>query len=291
MLLQVASSDMLNTELIDVSTRRVMYTVATIQEESEEGYSEEENDLKELWSELEGSEFARLKPQDDASKSDAPSGQLVSSESATAIIQRRTCIHSHTGTLVADIIWRGRRPDIYIYPGKFSHSQDDQSPDSEKIEQTQQKRPEAKIRFRHLSELFDAYNTKTISNKLAIPSRFDPKLVWTATATSLKLLDHSDVNRVSVKAAFHHNSICLHTPQILKSSQSSQSPATKRKLLQTCIPGLGHSYLNLNIASHESYSSLVPVQEVEIIVSFFMMEILRRGRFSSLILSPYVFSD
>jgi hypothetical protein len=64
----------------------------------------------------------------------------------------------------------------------------------------------------------------------------------------------------------------------LPKSPSSYTP--KSTFIPTHLPGVGSNYLE--------FSSHPLAQDVEIILSFLMMEILRRGRFS---LTPYTFDN
>ncbi|KAK7054634.1 hypothetical protein VNI00_003097 [Paramarasmius palmivorus] len=109
-----------------------------------------------------------------------------------------------------------------------------------------------------LADLFDTTSTKLLPKTLAIPTRFDERYVWAATEASLSLLDF-DTNET--KGTFHQN--------VLRSGD---------KFINTRIPGVGHNYLEFD--SHPL------AKDVEIIISFFMMEILRRGCFA---LTPYMF--
>ncbi|KAJ8523101.1 hypothetical protein ONZ45_g366 [Pleurotus djamor] len=111
-----------------------------------------------------------------------------------------------------------------------------------------------------LKSLFGSTGVPFRPNVLTIPSRFDPDWVWTATSDSLVLLDHSTE---TCRGAFYHNVVRL---------------AGKGHFINARIPGLGHNYLSL--PQHDT------VSPVEFIVSFIMLEIVRRGRFQ---LTPYSF--
>ncbi|KAG7092735.1 hypothetical protein E1B28_009063 [Marasmius oreades] len=127
------------------------------------------------------------------------------------------------------------------------------------------RRPDIKIGNEHigtLANLFDTAHTKLLPKSLAIPTRFDSNHVWAATATSLTLLDY---NTNQPKGTFRQN--------VLRSSTA---------FMNACIPGVGANYIE--------FTSHPAVQDVEIIVSFFLMDILRRGCFCPA-LTPYMFED
>ncbi|KAL0574689.1 hypothetical protein V5O48_007274 [Marasmius crinis-equi] len=127
------------------------------------------------------------------------------------------------------------------------------------------RRPDITIGHEHigpLAALFDTSSVKLLPKTLAIPTRFDSNYIWAATTTSLTLLDD---NTNHVKGTFHQN--------VLRSSNS---------FINARIPGVGSNYLEF--ASHPRAS------DVEIIVSFFLMDILRRGCFYPT-LDPYMFDD
>ncbi|KAF9265628.1 hypothetical protein L218DRAFT_957228 [Marasmius fiardii PR-910] len=127
------------------------------------------------------------------------------------------------------------------------------------------RRPDIKIGGEHigtLARLFDTTHVKLLPKTLAIPTRFDPNYIWAATATSLTLLDY---NTNHTKGTFHQN--------VLRSSSA---------FINARIPGVGANYLE--------FASLPNAQDVEIIVSFFLMDILRRGCFCPT-LTPYMFED
>ncbi|KAJ7583004.1 hypothetical protein C8J56DRAFT_1056014 [Mycena floridula] len=161
-------------------------------------------------------------------------------------------------------------------------SKEEQSPSSQKIRRTRisnragdvvanivwnGRRPNITIGDENIgsvTQLFDTGSTRILPDLLSIQSRFDTEYTWTATPDSLTLLDcESDV----AKGVFHQNAIKLPT-----------SPPTSPTLLHTGIPGMGHNYLEFD---------LHPVADsTEIIVSFLLMEVLRRGCF---LLTPYTF--
>ncbi|KAF8891297.1 hypothetical protein BD779DRAFT_1514472 [Infundibulicybe gibba] len=115
-----------------------------------------------------------------------------------------------------------------------------------------------------LNNLFGSSTVRFMPKILAIPTRFDSNHIWTATPTSLTLFDYSTE---SIRGTFHQNIIRI---------PSKTSPTST--FLHTHLPGLGSNYLEF-----EPHPLAEPV---EIIISFLMMEVLRRGRFS---LTPYTF--
>ncbi|THU84923.1 hypothetical protein K435DRAFT_869809 [Dendrothele bispora CBS 962.96] len=252
MLLRLTSSDMLNTSLVDVITGKTMYTIVTsivdIQDtpESLPGAASPfgiispslvltdrlETTSVHLPSSRPSSPSTRVSPTPEKLQlNDAP-------PTLSSIQVRKTEIQaSDSGTLLADIRWNGRRPDIMLM--------------------NQHVGP--------LTALFDITTVQLLPNTLAIPSRFDTEFVWNATAHSLTLID---LDSDQTKGTFHQN--------VFRVSSSSNSAAGK--FIHTRIPGVGHNYIE--------FESHPLVEDVEIIVSFFMMEILRRGRFA---LTPYMF--
>ncbi|KIJ10526.1 Anion:Cation symporter family protein [Paxillus involutus ATCC 200175] len=89
-------------------------------------------------------------------------------------------------------------------------------------------------------------------NILGIPARFDTEFFWMAAPDGLTLLDY-DSNEI--KGQFHVNSLRV-----------------GERFITTPISGLGHDYLEFEphpLASTD-----------ELIVTFLLMEILRRGRFN-----------
>jgi hypothetical protein len=146
---------------------------------------------------------------------------------------------------------------------------------------------------------------------LLIPTRFDTEYTWMATADSLTLYDYDSE---SIKGTFHHNVIRLPTFKSKstlsrKSSISSETSScsstetlattanessdslakpqpvfqagvetSKSAFIPTHLPGLGSNYIE--------FSSHPLANDVEMVISFLMMEILRRGRF---LLTPYTF--
>ncbi|KAH7920136.1 hypothetical protein BV22DRAFT_1074462 [Leucogyrophana mollusca] len=95
-------------------------------------------------------------------------------------------------------------------------------------------------------------------NVLGINTRFDSEYFWMAAPDALTLLDYESDR---IKGQFHINSLRVGD-----------------RFLATPIPGLGNDYIEFEPHPFASTE--------ELIVSFLLMEILRRGRFN---LSPYVF--
>lgn len=115
-----------------------------------------------------------------------------------------------------------------------------------------------------VEDLFDTSATVIGDEVLSIRSRFDSQCVWNATATSLTL-DQSN----KTKGTFYQKAI-----------RDPSSPPTSPTVRQTRIPGLGNNYIE--------FEELPQVPPFEILVSFLIMEILRRGRFADS-LTPYSF--
>ncbi|KAK2466717.1 hypothetical protein APHAL10511_000975 [Amanita phalloides] len=186
---------------------------------------------------------------------------------------RRTSIKDSSGQLVASLIWNGRHPDITI---------GDQ-------------------RIGGLTSLFGTSTIRFMPKILAIPTRFETEYIWVATSKSLALIDYDSH---TTRGIFHQNAIpiprslksfssrktnnsILREPSLLASSTSFTSTSssstvasfsTDKSFIYSGLPGLGSSYLE--------FSSHPLAHDVEIIISFIMMEILRRGRF---LLTPYKF--
>ncbi|KIK59503.1 hypothetical protein GYMLUDRAFT_44475 [Collybiopsis luxurians FD-317 M1] len=246
-LLRLTSSDILNTSLIDVSTSQKVYTLATTQIDSQNPLNQDRGHPASL------GESVSESPHIDSPTFSYENAITVKSEPSDITV-RRTSVLDSTGFLVAEIIWRGRRLDMTL----------------------------GKHHIRNLSELFDTSNARMLSDTLAIPSKFDPKLIWVATEDSLCLVDSISS---SIHGVLHQNSILPSIPfkSCIPISTSRPEPRHNNpksgKIHRTCIPGLGHRFLELE-------SNHTPEQEVELIVSFFMMEMIRRGRFT---FTPYTF--
>ncbi|KAF8912066.1 hypothetical protein CPB84DRAFT_1761180 [Gymnopilus junonius] len=251
MLLKFTSPDMFNTSLINVATNQRAYDILTI-------------------------------PLPDGDSS-LPKKLSTLSDPHSAE-RRQTILTDATGNIVANIIWNGRRPDITILDEKVGA----------------------------LTDLFGSSTYDSCQPKiLAIPTRFDTEFIWTATPESLTLFDY---DTETIKGTFYQNVVRISTrskvpksrltslskskhssasPDFLHSTSSvslwssssrsteDQEPAAqllKSIFISPRIPGLGSNYLEF--ASHPL------AHDIEIILSFLMMEILRRGRFN---LPPYVF--
>ncbi|PPQ73600.1 hypothetical protein CVT26_010498 [Gymnopilus dilepis] len=271
MLLRFTSPDMLNTGLVDVSTNRCAYDIVTISLQSEESSSVQEAAV-----------FPSPEPSPVASSSQRQSPLKAPSEQNTE--RRQTIVTAANGTVVANIIWTGRRPDITLLDEKVGA----------------------------LTDLFGSSTVRFMPKVLAIPTRFDTEYIWTATPDSLTLFDY---DTEKVKGTFYQNVVRIpFRPKLPRCSLSSPSKAVlsetssalthsassvslrsgssksvdsqdlllqaqKSAFLSTHVPGLGSNYLE--------FTSHPLAHDIEIIISFLMMEILRRGRFN---LPPYTFS-
>ncbi|KAF5358413.1 hypothetical protein D9756_001295 [Leucocoprinus leucothites] len=285
MLLKFTTTDMFNTLLIDVASGERTYEINTV---SVSGPLEKSRPLLEPLS---------------SSKTAAPSEEFFPAKEYYAtpephdpsVSYRQTEIRDASGTVVAEVQWEGRHPHITI--------------DGQKVG--------------GLNDLFGASTVRFMPKILAIPTKYDPDYVWTATADSLTLVDYATDE---IKGTFHQNA--LRFPAALKSSkprlsiqtqlpappQPSLSPLSPKTLLKsssrifssspsspppsptfettfkgaavkstfvpTHVPGFGSNYLEFD--PHPETT------EVEIILSFLIMEILRRGRFN---LTPYTFDN
>ncbi|KAF9469340.1 hypothetical protein BDZ94DRAFT_1152278 [Collybia nuda] len=262
MLLKFTTVDMLNTALVDVSTGLRVYDIATV----------------------------LLPPCTEAEKEiDFTSVNETPVASSSSLECRHTRITDSCGNSLVSISWSGRHPDITILDEKIGG----------------------------LTDLFGSTTVRFMPKILAIPTRFDTEYIWTATPNSLTLFDYDSD---AIKGTFYQNSIrlpasfktknktpsfqhapsssSLSPPSLTASNSSSTSSSAlcsasfsslapqppphtdtpKSSFIPTRLPGLGGNYLE--------FSSHPLAHDVEIIISFLMMEILRRGRFA---LTPYTF--
>ncbi|KAF8236272.1 hypothetical protein L208DRAFT_1252598 [Tricholoma matsutake] len=267
MLLRFTSADMLNSSLVDVSSGQRAYNIVT----------------------------GLLPKKLEAKGEGDPQEQLASSLSSHASISqecRHTTITDASGTTLISISWTGRQPDITILGENVGG----------------------------LCGLFGSSTVRFMPKVMAVPTRFDTEQVWIATSDTVTLFDYDSE---SIKGTFHQNTIRIPAPfKSIKSSSShnttttpfsfsapsstattsssstsslSTSPSSssssslppqstghshtlKSSFFATHLPGLGSNYLEF--CSHPL------AHDVEIILSFLIMEILRRGRFSP---TPYTF--
>ncbi|KAJ3517395.1 hypothetical protein NLJ89_g516 [Agrocybe chaxingu] len=285
MLLKFTSSDMLNTSLIDVATGERAYNIATALDSSEQITYEQAplSSISSSFSSPERAPSGESLTSTVASSSPALQKKVSSEPEGTPKGDRRqTTVTDATGNVVAEITWNGRRPDITITDEKVGA----------------------------LTDLFGSSTIRFMPKILAIPTRFDTEYIWTATADTLTLFDYDSE---TVKGTFHQNVIRIPTssktskfmlssptkskpfspskpylassPSLSSSSSSSSDqsdaeskPLAKSAFIPTHLPGVGSNYLEF--VSHPL------AHDVEIILSFLMMEILRRGRFN---LTPYTF--
>ncbi|KAF9484663.1 hypothetical protein BDN70DRAFT_81954 [Pholiota conissans] len=274
MLLKLSAPDMLNTSLIDVATGDRAYNIVTVLIPA----TDRPTDVVDCMKSPAASSSSSHTPSPASSASflkkstPAPHPEDLKGE------QRQTTITDATGKVVANIAWNGRRPDIEIGDEKIGA----------------------------LTDLFGSSTVRFMPKILAIPTRFDTEYVWTATADSLTLYDY---DTETVKGSFHQNALRIpsgskHSKPKLSSPSKFRlsSPSThflssstksisedvecdpksselgKSTFIPTHLPGVGSCYLE--------FSSHPLAQDIEIILSFLMMEILRRSRFS---LTPYTF--
>ncbi|KAF9036639.1 hypothetical protein BJ165DRAFT_1504836 [Panaeolus papilionaceus] len=261
MLLKFTAPDMLNASLLDVSTGTRAYDISTV-------FSSPEPP----------SPTSPSSSHPEASTSSSAPKKLADKPAADVpsdVIYRKTTVRDGEGNVVAQMHWTGRRPSITIGDEKIGG----------------------------LTDLFGSTTVPFMPKVMTIPTRFDTEYIWTATADSLTLLDYDSE---TVKGTFHQNVVRVPAPlkglkskpsrsalsspskpsvfsSYSSSSLSSTSVSEPKQTLHsvfipTHIPGIGSNYLEFD--SHPL------AQDVEIIISFLMMEIVRRGRFS---LTPYTF--
>ncbi|KAH9483906.1 hypothetical protein JR316_0003384 [Psilocybe cubensis] len=263
MLLKFTSPDMLNSTLVDVNTGKCAYNIVTILVSTtvlpEEQIRSSDTSSNPRSPTMVGSSPSFLKKR-------APSS---SSEILPDVVERRTSITAPTGKVLAEIAWQGCRPTISIHGEKVGG----------------------------LTDLFGSTTVRFMPKNLVIPTRFDTEYVWMATTNSLTLFD---CDTDSVKGSFYRNVFRLPTvkkgakhrflskkkssislrngtffPDLPSPSQTedtqSEEEIQKSSFISTRIPGLGSSYIE--------FTPHLLAHDVEIILSFLMMEILRRGRF------------
>ncbi|KAF9532176.1 hypothetical protein CPB83DRAFT_847364 [Crepidotus variabilis] len=287
MLLKFTTLDLLNTSLADVSTGEHVYDIVTVV--SKEPVAEEPTFVvhsSTSSSSVSSPATSACSSFSAPSSNTSPSPTMTSSspaflkessseeeEEISPTEYRRTTVTDASGALAAEINWKGRHPTIFIHDEKVGA----------------------------LTDLFGSTTVRFMPKILAIPTRFDTELIWTATADSLTLFDY---DTESIRGTFHQSVIRLPTsPKTARSKLSSpskfkpssptkgafasspsfsSSETNQKSLKSTFIPthmsGLGSNYLEFN--AHPLAS------DTEIILSFLMMEILRRGRFN---LTPYTF--
>ncbi|PFH54123.1 hypothetical protein AMATHDRAFT_52935 [Amanita thiersii Skay4041] len=258
MLLRFTTADMLNTALLDITTGQQAYTISTVLETGLlDGIEPIESP----------STYASVASSSNSSENDTPPSPSFSRR------RRRTTIKDQSQKPIASLVWNGRHPEITI----------------------------GEERVGGLTDLFGSNTVRFMPKILAIPTRFDTEYIWTATADSLTLVDFdSDI----IKGVFHQNAVKIpghfnflskrrerasSSPLVTQSPASSHTSLTttttssssdsKASFIHTRLPGIGSSYLE--------FTSHPLAHDVEIIISFIMMEILRRGRFS---LTPYCFN-
>jgi len=257
MLLRFSAADMLNSALIDVSSGERVYEISTV----------------------------LLSSNEDITTSGSGNCASASQPSAREE-QRQTLIKDAHGATVVSVTWNGRHPEITILDEEVGG----------------------------LHNLFGSSTVRFMPKMLLIPTRFDTEYVWTATGDSLTLHDYDSD---TIKGTFYQNVIRLPNPlkskgsstkfcnaatsptsynllseasstcSSLRSSNSSCSlakssctpPETPNSsFIPTHLPGVGGNYLE--------FSQHPLANNAELILSFLMMEILRRGRF---LLTPYTF--
>jgi len=257
----------LNTSLVDVATGECAYDVTTTLAEDSETPSPESLRWPSSGSSAQTTREAQTTSKSSATIASASSAfPKQSHDEESDPLRRKTTITDATGTIVAEIQWKGRRPSITICDEKVGA----------------------------LADLFGS-TVPFLPKILAIPTRFDTEYIWTATPDSLTLFDY---DTESVRGTFYQNvfripskskgfkvklSPSFSQPPASPASSSPSFATTERKspnstFFPAHVPGLGSSYLE--------FESHPLAHDVEIILSFLLMEMLRRGRFD---LTPYNF--
>ncbi|KAF8197575.1 hypothetical protein BJ912DRAFT_953884, partial [Pholiota molesta] len=185
-----------------------------------------------------------------------PNSPLIASSSERTTFLKKSApapnpadhITDAAGKVVANITWTGRRPNITIGDENIG-----------------------------LLLIFSALRLPKI---LAIPTRFDTEYVWTATADSLTV------------CSFHQNTIRI--PSSSKVSKPKLSSPSKFRLsspstnflsstsTKSTFPAISEDSENEPKVPEPTKSTFIPTRlpgDIEIILSFLMMEILRRGDF------------
>ncbi|KAG5352340.1 hypothetical protein C0989_002722 [Termitomyces sp. Mn162] len=271
MLLKFTTADILNTVLVDVSTGEQAYDIVTVLEVSE-------------------------------TDGEQPSGDRTLETYDASEERRHTTVKDALGTSLVSITWTGRRPDITIL--------------NEKVGQLADLFGSSTVKFmpkilvvptRFDSEyiwtatpdsltLFD-YDSETVKgtfyqNVIRISAPFKSKSKSSTQPTLLQSssnspsspsspsftnLLHPSFSKSSLSSSRFSETSALDS-QYSPSSSSNHRAIPECSFISTHLPGVGGNYLEF--CQHPL------AHDVEIIVSFLMMEILRRGRFS---LTPYTF--
>ncbi|PPQ67467.1 hypothetical protein CVT24_011524 [Panaeolus cyanescens] len=260
MLLKFTAPDMLNSALVDVATGSRAYDITTVFSSPEPPCPKSESSSH---------------PEPSSSSGPKKISDKPAVEIASNTIYRKTTVRDSDGKVVAQMDWTGRRPSITIRDEKIGG----------------------------LTELFGSNTVPFMPKVMIIPTRFDTEFIWTATADSLTLFDYDSE---TVKGAFHQNVVRMPAPlkglkskpsrtklssSGLSSSSSLSSSLSSVNLSEPCLKQNPHStFIPTHItgvgSNYLEFDSHPLADDVEIIISFLMMEIVRRGRFN---LSPYTF--
>ncbi|KAG6854555.1 hypothetical protein C0991_004891 [Blastosporella zonata] len=273
MLLKFTSADMFNTALIDVSTGERAYDIVTV-----------------------------LEPPT-ADKAQPPSESAESSLDVTSNERRHTCIRDASGSSLVSISWNGRRPDISILDEKVGQLTDLFGSSTVKFmpkclvvptrfdtEYVWTATPDSLTLLDYDSDTIKGtFYHNVIRVKVPFKPKPKPSIPSTPSTSSsnspashssfslanLPLPSFSTMSLTSCRSSGSPLSDSCHSPSV---SPTTHTATPKSSFIPTHLPGVGGNYLE--------FSQHPLAHDIEIIVSFLMMEILRRGRF---LLTPYTF--
>ncbi|KAG5645604.1 hypothetical protein DXG03_005742 [Asterophora parasitica] len=275
MLLRFTAADMLNTSLIDVSTGDCAYEITTTLLPTTP--SEKQVDI-----------------------------DVISSEDTSPKEQRHTCISDASGNALVSIAWNGRQPDINILDEKVGALTDLFGSSTVRFmpkilavptrfdtEYVWTATPDSLILFD-----YDSETTKGTfyQNVIRVPTSLKPTRKRSSSSSSttspspFSSSSHSPTSLPLLSLPSSPSTASLFSSAPSSTSSSSPAPSLctpsppphtetpKSSFIPTHLPGVGSNYLEF--CQHPL------AHDVELIVSFLMMEILRRGRF---LLTPYTF--
>ncbi|KAF8077685.1 hypothetical protein FPV67DRAFT_1462662 [Lyophyllum atratum] len=282
MLLKFTAADMLNSSLIDISTGERAYEITTV-----------------------------LVPTNPDQNADSTDGEPALDSPPKE--RRQTCITNSSGATLVSISWNGRQPDINILDEKVGALTDlfgsttvrfmpkilaiptrfdteyiwTATPDSLTLFDYDSETTKGTF-YQNVIRVPASFKTMPKPSSPATSSASPPSLTSLNSTASPSLSSSSSSTSVrslslsSTSSGSPSSSIC--TPPLSSTHAETPKPSSthtetpKSSFIPTHLPGVGNNYLEF--CQHPL------ADDVEIIVSFLMMEILRRGRF---VLTPYTF--
>ncbi|KAG6817822.1 hypothetical protein H0H87_003230 [Tephrocybe sp. NHM501043] len=272
MLLKFTTADMFNTTLIDVSTRERAYEIVTVLDAT---MAEPVKQLTEVVEPL--------------------------PTNASSNEHRHTSIKDASGNVLVSISWKGRRPNITILDDEVGQLTDLFGSSTVKFmpkylvvptrfdtEYIWTATPDSLTLFDYDSEkvkgtfhqnVIRVSAPFTTKLKCAIPSTLSGSSPSSPASNSPACLSQSPLPTLSMTSlTSSHSSKSPMSDSCHSFPSSSHTTSPKSSFIATHLPGVGGNYLEF--CQHPL------AHDVEIVVSFLMMEILRRGRF---LLTPYTF--